>query len=121
MSRFVALSILAVVLLAACGDFSSEPKPPPSNARELVEECFSAWDGNHNEFERLVAAGLNDPNSMEVHGTYFNENDALTDGEIRIKMDYSAANAYGGLVRTTAWARMALDCDIIEVTVYGYE
>ena len=68
-----------------------------------------------------MKAGLNDPNSMEIHGTYFSETDGLGDGEIRIKMDYSAANAYGGMVRTTAWARMGLDCGIIEVTVYGYE
>ena len=60
-------------------------------------------------------------NSMDVHGTYFSELDDLDDGEIRIKMDYSAANAYGGKVRTTAWARMGTDCEIINVTVYGYE
>ena len=95
--------------------------PPLPSAKELAEECFSGWDGNHDEFERLVAAGLNDPSSIDVHGTYFSDLDALADGEINIKMDYSAANAYGGMVRTTAWARMAVDCNIIEVTVYGYE
>ena len=54
---------------------------------------------------------------MEVHGTYFY--DGFTDGEIRIKMDYSAGNAFGGKVRNVAWARMALDCGIV-VTDYGY-
>lgn len=86
--------------MVACG-VDSEPDLLPSNARELAEKCFSAWSGNHREFEQQVKAVLNDPGSMEVHGTYFNENDSLTDGKIRIRMDYSAANAFGGMVRVT--------------------
>ena len=54
-----------------------EQLPPLPSAMELAEKCFSAWDGNHDGFERLVKAGLNDPNSMEVHGTYFGELDRL--------------------------------------------
>ena len=121
MPRFPALAVLVAVVVAGCLGTVSEPDQPPTNARELAEECFSAWDGNHDGFERLVKAGLNDPNSMEVHGTYFSELDDLDDGEIRIKMDYSALNAFGGRVRTTAWARMGLDCGVIEVVSYGYE
>ena len=60
---------------SGCFGVDSVPGRPPSNARELAEECFSAWDGNHNEFERLVAAGLNDPNSIEVHGAYSDVDD----------------------------------------------
>ena len=97
-----------------------EQLPPLPSAMELAEECFSAWDGNHEGFERLVKAGLNDPNSMEVHGTYFGELDRLDDGILRIRMDYSAANTIGGVTRTNAWADMRLDCSI-EVVDYGYE
>ena len=83
----------------------------------LAEECFSGWSGNHRGFVDEVKAVLNDPGSMEVHGTYFNSNDSPADG-IRIRMDYSAANAFGGMVRGNALADMAPDCSI---TIVQYE
>ena len=55
---------------------------------------------------------------MEVHGTYFNGDDSLADGKMRIRMDYSAANAFGGMVRANALADMDLNCD---TTVIQYE
>ena len=114
----ITIAILIVVssvanLLAECS--SSEP----ANARDLFEDCVSGWDGNHSGLESLIRARLNDPGSMETHGTYYNEDDSLANGEIRIRLDYSAANVFGGKVRKNAWARMGMDCQIVAVTDYG--
>jgi hypothetical protein len=100
-------------LLTECS--SSEP----ANARELFEGCVSGWDGNHNGLESLIRAQLHDPGSMETHGTYYNSADSIADGEIRIRLDYSAANLFGGKVRKNASARMGTDCQIIAVIDYG--
>ena len=93
---------------------------PAPNAKELFEGCVSAWDGNHEGLEALIRGVLNDPGSMETHGTYYNPNDSLNDGNIRIRLDYGARNTFGGMVRTSAWADMDTDCDIIRVTDYGF-
>lgn len=86
---------------------------PPSNARELVEKCLSGWDGNHREFVKQVKAQLHDPASMDIHGTYFNESDSITDdGKIRLRMDYSEANQLGGKVRANALADLNMTCGI---------
>ena len=104
------------------GSATTRPRPATTTtaaptALGLAEECFSGWSGNHRGFVDKVKAVLNDPGSMEVHGTYFNSNDSPADG-IRIRMDYSAANAYGGMVRGNALADMRLDCSI---SVIQYE
>ncbi len=89
-------------------------------ATELFEGCVSAWDGNHEGLEALIRAQLNDPGSMETHGTYYNPDDSLSDGEIGIRLDYGARNALGGMVRTDAYATMGTDCEINEVISYGF-
>ena len=118
MKRLATLVIVAVIAVSCVTD--SEPAAVPTNAKELFEECVSAWDGNHDDLEALIRARLNDPGSMETHGTYYNPNDSIADGQISIRLDYSAANAFGGMVRTDAWANMDLDCEIVVVTDYGF-
>lgn len=117
MRRWLAAVVLVVVSAVGC---VAEDDGPPTTARELFEGCVSAWDGNHEGLEGLIRARLNDPGSMETHGTYFNASDSIADGEIRIRLDYSAANAFGGKVRTDAWADMGLDCEITAVIDYGF-
>ena len=100
------------------------PTPAPTTlvilaATTLVEKCFDPWDGNHNGFEALIRDVLNDPSSMETHGTYFNASDSLSDGTITIRLDYSSGNIFGGMERTSAWAEMDTDCEIAIVTDYG--
>lgn len=90
------------------------------SAKEVFEDCVSAWDGNHDGLEALIRAQLNDPGSMETHGTYYNPSDSLTDGSITIRLDYGARNALGGMVRTNAYADMGTNCDIIRVIDYGF-
>ena len=88
--------------------------------KDVFEGCVDAWDGNHNGFEALIRAVLNDPGSMETHGTYYFTTDDLDDGLVTIKLDYGARNGFGGMVRTSAWAEMGLDCEIKTVTDYGF-
>ena len=120
----VLLAVIGAVVWFACFDGSlSDPRPstttrPPSHARELAEKCFSAWDGNHPDLVKQVKDQLHDPASMDVHGTYFSENDSLTDGKIRIRMDYSAANQLGGMTRNNAMADLNETCGI---TIIQYE
>ena len=115
------------VVGAIAGDDTATSSAPatttterPQTARDLAEECFSAWDGNHDGLEALIRAQLNDPGSMETHSTRFNADDSLDDGSMTILLDYGARNALGGMVRTTATAEMATDCEITSVIDYGF-
>ena len=103
-------------------DEPAEPEEPAKERtrQDVAEDCLSAWDGNHDELEGLIRAQLNDPDSMTTHGTYFSADDDLSDGTLTLKLDYGARNQLGGMVRTTAWAEMNLDCSIREVTDYGF-
>ena len=115
------------VVGAIAGDDTSSSSAPtttttsrPQTAAEVFNGCVSEWDGNHDGFEALIRAQLNDPGSMETHGTYYNGDDSLTDNSITIRLNYGARNALGGMVRTDAVAEMALDCEITSVTTYGF-
>lgn len=89
--------------------------------QEIADGCLSPWGGNHNGFERLVRQQLNDPGSMETHGTYFNPSDDLADNRITLRMDYGARNVLGGMVRTNAVAEMDIEtCEIVAVIDYGF-
>ncbi len=90
----------------------------PQTPMDAAERCFSAWDGNHDDFERQVRELLNDPGSMETHGTYFNSDEDISDGTMTIRMDYGARNQLGGMVRTDAIAEM--NVRTCEVTVIDY-
>ena len=76
--------------------------PKPKTLREQIEDCLDSWDGNHKGFEDQIRPGLNDEDSMETHGTYFAVTDEDGDGNVSIRMEYSAKNALGGRVKTEA-------------------
>lgn len=102
------------------GNTTTEADLSPRNAAEAFEPCVSAWDGNHEGFEALIRDVLNDPGSMETHGTYYNASDSIADGEITIRLDYGARNAFGGMVRSDALGVMDIEtCEIVEVITYG--
>ena len=92
----------------------------PKSAQEAFENCVSPWDGNHEGFEDKIRALLNDPDSMSTHGTYYNSSDSISDGVIRIRLNYSAANAFGGKVRTDAFADMNIRTCVVDVIDYGF-
>ena len=70
--------------------------------------------------EDLICPQLNDPGSMETFGTYYFTWDDLDDGLVTVRLDYGARNAFGGMVRTSAWAEMRPDCAGAEVSDYGF-
>lgn len=106
------------MFLAGCSGGERKPDRPPSNAEELAEKCLSGWTGDHRGFVDEVKTVLRHPDSMDVHGTYFNANDSLDDGRIRLRMDYSAENAFGGMDRLNALADLNLTCGVT-VVQYG--
>ena len=63
--------------------------------------CLSEWDGNHDGLEALIRDRLNDPGSMETIATRIAPADAQ--GDHRIQLDFTAQNAFGGRVRSTAY------------------
>jgi len=40
---------------------------------------------------------------MQVHGTYYNGSEDISDGTMLIRMDYGARKRLGGMVRTDAF------------------
>ena len=88
--------------------------------KDVFEDCMDPWDGNFNALEALIRDVLNDPGSMETHGTYYFTWDDLDDGQVTVRLDDGARNTLGGMVRTSAWAEMRPDCTVAEVTDYGF-
>ena len=83
------------------------PSPQPTatrepTVREQIEDCLSPWDGNHDGFEDQIRPLLNDEGSMRTHATRFQTTDGDGDGQVRIMMEYSANNAFGGRVKAVA-------------------
>ena len=110
MLKKVAIGVIGVcVLIIACtaiiaGGDNGE-SDAQKNAQKLEEKrkgfhCLSAWDGNHDGFERLVKARLKDPDSMETRQTHISP--VNPKGEHKIVMSYGARNSFGGMTTGTA-------------------
>ena len=103
-----ALVLLASIAYVGCG--SSEEAKATREAAKAEEKatkaaelrqgfhCLSDWDGNHDGLEALTRARLNDPGSMETYSTVISQ---AVNGRHRIKMEFGARNAFGGMVRHT--------------------
>ncbi|MXZ95024.1 MAG: hypothetical protein F4Y99_03765 [Acidimicrobiaceae bacterium] len=99
-------------------------RPPTTTTlavKDVFEDCMDPWDGNYNALEDLIRPLLNDPGSMETFGTYYFTWDDLDDGLVTVRLDYGARNAFGGMVRTSAWAEMRPNCSVAEVIDYGFD
>ena len=84
----------------------------PEAERERFH-CLSAWDGNHDGLERLVRARLNDPDSLDTIRTHIGPvSDA---GKRPVRMEFTAANAFGGRLRNNAIG--LIDNDTCEATL----
>ena len=93
------------------------------DAREEIEErykgfhCLSSWDGNHGGMTELIKARLNDPDSMETRETLITPvNNA---GQHRITVNFTARNAFGGVVRNRAFG--LVDNEMCEATITSIE
>ena len=79
--------------------------------KKRIELQFSAWDGSHNNLERLVKKAMNDPDSYEHDETvYWDMGDHLV-----VKATYRGKNAFGGVVRNFVKAKVSLDGDILQI------
>ena len=115
----IGMAILAAVVLLS-GDDGASPseRPSPSVSSDAWEDCMDPWDGNHNGFEDQVRALLNDPRSMDTISTWVSR--LREDGTHRITMDYTARNALGGTVRTTAHGNLDPTTCAVRVTEFGF-
>lgn len=105
--------VLVVIAAVACEPSEDESYGAiDGNSREATEyrseraktqeerrrghHCLSAWDGNHEGFERLIRAELNDPGSMSTTRTVVG---TLKDGRHEIRLFFTAKNALGSRVQ----------------------
>ena len=100
-----------------------EDEDARDDAREEIEErhrgfhCLSSWDGNHRGMTELIKAKLNDPDSMETRETRI----ALVNSKVqhRIIVNFTARNAFGGVVRSRAFG--LVDNETCEATITSIE
>lgn len=79
--------------------------------KKRIELQFSAWDGSHNNLERVIKKAMNDPDSYEHDETvYWDMGDHLV-----VKTTYRGKNAFGGVVRNFVKAKVSLDGDILQI------
>ena len=100
--------IIAVASTAGSGGSESNNQQDQGTSTETAEEqearrkgfhCLSEWDGHHDGMNELIKAELNDPSSLDVHTTSIGPE---TGGFHQLKVDFSARNAFGGMVRHVA-------------------
>ena len=92
-----------LVAAIASGALAACDSGPSEEDREQGFHCLDPWDGNQIGLEDLVRPLLNDPGSMETHETRIGKVGASVTGKHRIIMDFGARNAFGGMVRNTAY------------------
>lgn len=76
-----------------------------------IKSQFSAWDGSHREFERIIKESMNDPDSYDhVETRYIDEGTY-----IRVFTKFRGKNAFGGVVVDSATADFTLDGTLLRV------
>ena len=103
-------------------DISSMSIDYNSERNNWIRNQFSAWDGSHVELEKLIISNLNDEKSYEHIETTYRDiateddrdeiNQILADsgytqrvevGDLFIQTQFSAKNAFGGVIKNTAF------------------
>lgn len=77
--------------------------------QKKMEEQFSAWDGAHRNFERLIKAAMNDPDSYEHIETRYRD----MGDRIRVSCKFRGRNGFGGMVVNTKIADFDIDGNFI--------
>lgn len=78
---------------------------------EQIKTQFSAWDGSHNNLERVIKKAMNDPDSYEHDETmYWDRGDHLI-----VKMTYRGKNVFGGLIRNFVKAKVSLNGQVLQI------
>ncbi|MFZ3172087.1 MAG: hypothetical protein WA118_08915 [Carboxydocellales bacterium] len=79
--------------------------------KNMIEKQFSAWDGSHITLSKYIKESMNDPDSYEhIKTVYRDMNDYLM-----VTTTFRGANAFGGVVKNSVTAKVALNGDIIEI------
>ena len=103
-------------------DISSMSIDYNSERNNWIRNQFSAWDGSHVELEKLIISNLNDEKSYEHIETTYRDiateddrdeiNQILADsgytqraqvGDLFTQPQFSAKNAFGGVIKNTAF------------------
>lgn len=116
------LSVIVIfVVLYMISSFSSDstkkaaPKTKEEIRKEQIEKNFSAWDGSHRALTELIKKSMNDPSSYEhVETVYWDKGDHLA-----VKTTFRGKNAFGGVVKNWAMAKVDLNGNVIEVISQG--
>ena len=99
----------------------AQPEPEPElTVREKIVGCLSEFDGNHDGFEDQIRPLLSNEGSMETHLTRFTT-EPIGDESVLIEMVYSAENAFGGRVKTTATGFLNFESCLVTVVTTGLE
>ena len=116
-TRIISGLFVVMGMLGACSTaMPSEQQEAPVTKESIEKACFSAWDGNHDGFERQIKRDLKDPGSMKTYETRYRVN---PDGTWTIFMDYGARNSFGGMVRNLAVGTMNTDTCAVTVITLG--
>ncbi|MCY4085335.1 MAG: hypothetical protein OXG37_00210 [Actinomycetia bacterium] len=111
----IILAIIIGVVVTTCGGPSEAEQAEErredaaERAKEREEQwkgfhCLSDWDGNHDGFEAIVRGRLNDLDSMKTRQTEITpvQGPGSYEGLHVIRMEFTARNALGGVVRSRA-------------------
>jgi hypothetical protein len=106
---FLLLGSIFWMLLS--GDDKSTTSELPPTRSELIERQFSAWDGSHRGFERIIKKSMNDPDSYEHVETSFKDEGST----LLVVTKFRGTNAFGGKVVNSMMARVDFKGNVIEV------
>lgn len=88
-------------------------KPKAMREKEIVKQ-FSAWDGSHTQFERMIKNVLKDPDSYEHIETKYIDKEQ----HIIVITKYRARNSFGGYVVESKAAKFSIDGQFLtEITL----
>ncbi len=81
-----------------------------ASRKKMIEKQFSAWDGSHMAFKKLLKDGMDNPRSFEhVETQYIDKGETL-----QIITTYRGTNAFGGIVAQTNSAIYDLEGNLVQ-------
>ena len=94
---------------------TSAPKTKVETREEQLSKHFSAWDGSHRGLTEIIKKSMHDPSSYKHEETvYWDKGDHLV-----VKTTFRGKNAFGGVVKNWAMAKVDLNGNVTEVISQG--
>lgn len=91
--------------------YKNSPEYKEEQRLKDIEDQFSAWDGSHTLTVEALKKTLNDPDSFKHYETSYRDEGST----IVVRMEYGAANAFGGIVRKYIVSRFTTSGNFVEV------